>query len=330
MTDREPVGGHDERRAPAARWPWALVLVVLVAAIVGMWIGSSISASRADRGRRAAANAGAEPQPSIVGSAEEAPRPADDTSVDGPSVNSVNPPLPPTSVVVSASVAGPADARWKVGALSVDGRPIEFEVVGDGPRRVMWIGGIHGDERQGSIASEQLGEAVRSAGLEHKVSVLIIRDLNPDGSAQNDRCNANGVDLNRNLPHNHESNAPAAGGCTTGKSALSEPEAAYLHKAIVEHEPQLIMVAHGRSAAYAGAPLVDGDGPAQDLAERFAALSGWSASVPSNYDDKSGTLGRWAGDDRQIAVLTLEYDYQMDPAKAWSSSRPAILAVLTP
>jgi protein MpaA len=193
---------------------------------------------------------------------------------------------------------------------------------------VLWIGGIHGDERQGSAVSDSLAPAILGAGLEGVATVVVIRDLNPDGSAANNRCNANGVDLNRNFPFRHEPDAQAAGNCTTGKHALSEPEAEFLSRVVSEYRPTVIVVAHGRNANYPNSRLVDGDGPADKDRALFQQHSGWIEPVPASYDTKSGTLGRWAGDELGIPVLTLEYDHGMDPQVAWQSTREAILAVV--
>lgn len=221
-----------------------------------------------------------------------------------------------------------AATEWEASSFSVRGRPIETKIVGHGPRSVLWIGGIHGDERQGSAISNNLEQAIVDAHLENLVTVFLIRDLNPDGSIARNRCNANGVDLNRNLPHEHEADAPAAGGCTTGRTTLSEPESKFLSDTILGFRPDLILVAHGRSASYPNSQLVDGDGPAEEDRRIFQNSSGWFESVPPNYDTKSGTLGRWAGDDLGIPVLTLEFPFGRSPDEAWETTRDALIDVI--
>ena len=58
----------------------------------------------------------------------------------------------------------------------------------------------HGNEREGVVATADLPQAFATAGLADDVTLWILQDENPDGSAANTRYNANGVDLNRNLP----------------------------------------------------------------------------------------------------------------------------------
>src|SRR6185436_18884436 len=52
-------------------------------------------------------------------------------------------PVPPEAAADDQS--GP----WFTLATSVEGRPIRAATLGHGPRRVLWVGGIHGDEREG-------------------------------------------------------------------------------------------------------------------------------------------------------------------------------------
>ena len=46
---------------------------------------------------------------------------------------------------------------WREIGRSVEARPIRLRTVGVGPTRVLWIGGIHGNEAEGAIATDRLG-----------------------------------------------------------------------------------------------------------------------------------------------------------------------------
>src|SRR5688572_11324952 len=46
----------------------------------------------------------------------------------------------------------PLVSQWRELGRSVEGRPIRARTVGHGPRHVLWIGGIHGDETEGTLA----------------------------------------------------------------------------------------------------------------------------------------------------------------------------------
>lgn len=75
----------------------------------------------------------------------------------------------------------PAAAGWEVIGTSVQGKPIRVLTVGHGPRKVLFIGGIHGDEPEGVVATAALPAAFEAAGLGDAVTLTILEDANPDG-----------------------------------------------------------------------------------------------------------------------------------------------------
>lgn len=109
-------------------------------------------------------------------------------------------PTPPAAEPRPTPFVAPADGPWRAAGASVQGRPIRTLRIGDGPRRVLFIGGIHGDEDEGSHTTAQLPAAFTAARLGDGVTLTIIEDANPDGRAAHTRVNANGVDANRNFP----------------------------------------------------------------------------------------------------------------------------------
>ena len=72
---------------------------------------------------------------------------------------------------------------------SVLGTPIRMRKVGHGPRHVLFIGGIHGDEAEGSVMTSQLPEAFTDARLSDSVTLFVLEDANPDGRAARTREN---------------------------------------------------------------------------------------------------------------------------------------------
>src|SRR5262245_9992683 len=91
------------------------------------------------------------------------------------------PKAPPASV---APVEAPSvNEPWTVLVTSREGRPVRSAAFGRGPRRVLWIGGIHGDEREGERATAELPAAfLAEPGARERVTLIVIEDLNPDGS----------------------------------------------------------------------------------------------------------------------------------------------------
>jgi hypothetical protein len=210
---------------------------------------------------------------------------------------------------------------WVEIGRSLRGLPIRKRVVGVGPRKVIWVGGIHGNEREGAVATESLAAAFLAADdLEFSVTLTIVEDINPDGSDANTRGNANGVDLNRNFP---------ASNARPGSEPLSEPESRVLHDLIEEVRPDTVLVAHSWGIKPRGPKeFINFDGPAERLARIFSGISGYVVQPSPKLGPTPGSLGSWVGIDRQIPILTIEYMRGKDPREAWLETREAILAVI--
>ncbi|MBL8729330.1 MAG: DUF2817 domain-containing protein [Planctomycetes bacterium] len=237
---------------------------------------------------------------------------------------------PPLSATGGAAAGRATDASAAAGAIwipswrpigaSRDGRPVRMSRLGRGPRRVLWIGGIHGDEREGAVATAQLPLALlREPGALDLVTLTIVEDVNPDGTAQGTRGNARGVDLNRNYP------APNFRPSRFfGSRPLDQPESKALHDLILDERPHLVLVAH----SWRGDHFVNFDGPAEALAQRFSRLSGYRVQPSDGIAATPGSLGSWVGGTLGIPILTLEYQRGHDPWSAWFETRAAILSVV--
>lgn len=209
---------------------------------------------------------------------------------------------------------------WQLIGRSVEGRPIEVRAVGGGPRKVLWVGGIHGTEREGSVATEELAQVFLDAGLAKSVTLALVRDLNPDGTTASSRRNARQVDLNRNFPAKNFVSSRQ-----TGKKPLDQPEARVLHGLILKFAPDLVIVAHSSSRPY---PFINYDGPARSLARRFSVLSKYRIVPSAGLHATPGSLGSWVGIDQKIPILTVEWRRGMDHTKAWKQTQAAILSIV--
>ena len=220
------------------------------------------------------------------------------------------PPSPPPS----------AAAGWEVAGTSVQGRPLRLLTVGHGPRKVLFIGGIHGDEPEGGITTAELPKAFESAGLAGEAALTVFEDANPDGRAAGTRGNANGVDVNRNFPaSNFDSTDPSSGG-----KALSEPEARVVVETIDRITPNLVIVAH----SWVGRQFINFDGPAREIADRFSAASGLPVEESSSFAPTPGSLGSYFGRDRKIPILTIEVLRGTEPTAVWEHLREALLQAI--
>lgn len=205
-------------------------------------------------------------------------------------------------------------------AASAEGRALRWATFGHGPRRVLLVGGIHGDEREGELAARELPRAfLAQEGAAERATLVVIDDLNPDGSARKTRGNARGVDLNRNFPA--ASFAPSR---AHGAGPLCEPEARALAELVAGWRPELVVVLH----SWRGAEFVNFDGPARELAARFAAASGMELRASDDFEPTPGSFGSWAGTTLGLPVLTIEFRRGRSPESAWELVREALLAAV--
>ncbi len=197
------------------------------------------------------------------------------------------------------------------GGRSVQGRPLYITDVRSvhAKMRVLVVGGIHGDE-------------LTSAGLALRWLQLAYDDpadaywrfiplLNPDGllAEKPVRMNANGVDLNRNMPtHNWAVETKQYWEVRTrrdprrwpGPAAGSEPETQFLIQQINEFSPDLIVSIH---APYG---LLDFDGalpPPTKLGRLHLDRLGVYPGSVGNY----GSL------EYHVPVVTVELVHALDP-----------------
>ena len=178
--------------------------------------------------------------------------------------NPASPPAPTSSPPLPTTAAAAPGDPWQVAGTSVQGRPIRVQTLGHGPRRVLFIGGIHGDEPEGAYTTVKLPAAFTGADLTDRVSLTILEDANPDGRAAHTRGNANGVDVNRNFPAiNFDPADPS-----NGRTPLSQPESRAVHDTIERIHPDLVMVVH----SWHDKQFINFDGPARAIADRFAAF----------------------------------------------------------
>jgi protein MpaA len=214
--------------------------------------------------------------------------------------------------------AAPREASEVVGR-SVGGEPIEMVTFGTSPRPVLVIGAIHGDESTSVVLTRALvAELRQNASSAGGVPVAVIPVMNPDGVSAGTRTNAHRVDLNRNFPA-----ANFSGHVRRGRESVSEPEARALVDVIERLRPRLILSVHSMDK-----PCNNYDGPAKAVGERMSQLNGYPALPTIGYATP-GSLGSWAGIDRQIPVVTLELPRSLKAADVWTANRTAVLAAIT-
>lgn len=191
---------------------------------------------------------------------------------------------------------------------SVQGQPILWRdyrsVKSKTPaKRVLLVGGIHGDELSSVAVSFEWMR--RLADQEQQpFHWRVVPCLNPDGvlAKISKRANANGVDLNRNFPTpDWDEKAVLYWGRKTkndprrfpGKKAGSEPETQWLINQIKTFRPDAIVSIH---APYG---VLDFDGP-RTPPQRLGFLN------LNELGTYPGSLGNYAGEFLGIPIITLE------------------------
>lgn len=235
----------------------------------------------------------------------------------------VGPPAPvvstfPTPPPIPATPVAPS---WSSLARTPQGRPILATESGTGPLRIYLIGGIHGDETEGRTALESLKDQLSHNSL---TTIRIIRDMNPDGTIAHRRTNARGRDLNRNWPA-----ANFTASAARGPAPLSERETAVIHRDLLAFNPDIVIVLH----SIASGPFVNYDGPAATLAETFvkAAKSTdprWKVQPEMGYRTP-GSLGSYLGIDRNLPILTIEFQRGQDEASATAAIQAGLNALVS-
>ncbi|WII72418.1 M14 family murein peptide amidase A [Bdellovibrio sp. 22V] len=193
-------------------------------------------------------------------------------------------------------------------------------------RPILFIGGVHGDEPEGVRLAQELirwlleQEALKSEKIR---PWLLIPCINPDGYSQNQRTNANGVDLNRNFPCRDWSPEAKAPRYYPGPSPGSESEVQALVKLIEDEKPQLIVHFHSWEpcVVYTGQP-------GKEAAEILASGTTYEAREDIGYPTP-GSLGQYGWIEHQIPVICIEEQEHISLDLVWPHFKPGLEKLLT-
>jgi protein MpaA len=240
-----------------------------------------------------------------------------------------------------------AKIKWKAKYKSHGGNPLIYAEFGSGPTTSLYLGGVHPDELTPVHLIFKFAEYLNEhpeVYLKKDVKIVIAPLVNPDSFFLDEptRVNANGIDLNRNFLTMdwYEQAIPA---WRTRRSAdiryfpgyfpNSEIETVFQIDLMNEFVPGKIISVH--------APLgfLDYDGPGDqkpheltNIEKRAKELIRRISEKSSNYKivDYSfypGSLGNFAGNEREIPTITLELE-TADPTKVqeyWEKFRPGLI-----
>ncbi len=189
---------------------------------------------------------------------------------------------PGATTATGFAVAPTAPIRRSVFGHSVQGR--ELVVFRAGPvkalRRILVVGVIHGNETAGRAIALDLLRSAPPVTTE----VVVVPDLNPDGSARGTRQNAAAVDLNRNFAYRWTSLGVRGDQQYSGTGPLSEPESRAM--------AALIGFVHPTVSVWFHQPVgvVDESGGSVLVERRFAAILGLPLERMQRYN---GSVVSW-------------------------------------
>jgi protein MpaA len=196
---------------------------------------------------------------------------------------------------------------------------IAYEFFNGGPE-VLILGAVHGDEIEGSIATQKLLESFM-LHFPYKLNLTLVPFFNTEGVLLRTRGNARGIDLNRNLPTQDWSPEIKTPRYNPGPKALSEPENLGLVNYIEQKKPKLILSLHSWH------PVLNVNGNCLEFATVLQEHTGYKIDSEIGYSTP-GCLGTYAGLERNCPTLTYEFERGLAPEKILEIHVPAILAAL--
>ena len=200
------------------------------------------------------------------------------------------------------------------------GLPIEaWRFQNPGPK-VLILGGVHGDEKEGVIAALGLLKSFLQS-FPYQLDLTLVPRFNQDGVLMNSRTNSRGVDLNRNLPTRDWSPEIKTLRYHPGPSAGSEPENQALASFIEKEKPRFILSLHSWH------PVLNVNGDCLFEAQSLAADTGYKIDSEIGYPTP-GCLGTYAGLERDCPTLTYEIERGLSPEPILKIHVPAILKCL--
>ena len=212
--------------------------------------------------------------------------------------------------------------RHFVAGRSVRRRAIGVTRFGAGSRRVLILGGVHGDE-YGTPVARALERYLLAhpRALPAGACVDVLACASPDGYAARTRGNARRVDLNRNLPTRNwrrllrARDASSLLGLTGGGSPGSEPETKAVLKLLATRYDVVVSL-HSRAG------VLDCSGPgAKALGRRMSRLCGLPLGALWYDPYITGSLGRFVPERYDIPIVTVE----LKSARMSSGMRAALL-----
>lgn len=204
--------------------------------------------------------------------------------------------------------------RTSIIGYSAQGRPVYAYSFGDGPRKVLYVGGMHGNEYSSVVLMESWIDELdaRPDKIPDSKTIIVVPKSSPDGVVARTRLTTSGVDLNRNFPTNDWQPEVYIPGPTYlekggGPESLSEPESKALATFVRQQKPELVLTYH----AVASVVISNDAGNSKSVGAEYAKKAGYDFSTTSEIGDvfdyqATGAFEDWIRDELNSAALLIE------------------------
>ncbi|MEK6772351.1 MAG: M14 family zinc carboxypeptidase [Bdellovibrionota bacterium] len=185
---------------------------------------------------------------------------------------------------------------------------------------ILILGGVHGDEPEGVTAAWGLLKILMQ-NFNYKLNLTLVPEFNLDGIIDKTRMNANGVDLNRNLPTKDWSPEAKTVRYNPGPKPLSEPENQGLVQFLQSRNVKMITSLHSWE------PMINVNGPCLEEAQVLSNITGYKIDTDIGYPTP-GSLGTYAGLEKNLPTITYEIQRDMNLKEVVETHVPALLEML--
>lgn len=210
--------------------------------------------------------------------------------------------------------------------LSVNGEKIlAYKSDIEASKYIYVIGAVHGDEVEGAHLATKLDEWFKETN-EINLPIITVPIVNPDGFKAGTRVNANGVDLNRNLPSDKWTPEAREAKYFPGKAPLSEPENKFLVELFEKFPPKFIISFHSWYA------VINYNGKCKEVAEFLASYNKYPIEADFLTHPTPGSLGEYGPQKYNCPVLTFECPVLSDTVtleSVWNENEEAFKKLFT-
>lgn len=183
---------------------------------------------------------------------------------------------------------------------------------GNGSKRIMFTGGIHGNEVSTVTTMNAWVEYLKSTAheLPAGTQVIVAPNVNPDGISAATRYNARNVNLGRNFPsRNWQADATTSRGNEKGvggSSPGSEPETKALMNLTAQYRPRLEVSFHSQGRLVGANKYAD----SVAIGNTYARLVGYGTMYDNAEDvmgySITGEYEEWLGETYGTPAILIE------------------------